>query len=139
MILILALVVVFSFLYYFVGWPYALGMSEYVSLNNNGSIQSENTWISIRNEYREFLDAIRARDYTGAFMEFFDILHATTKSLIVTFTAKIIYYHWLCWILLFPLLLPATIKLGYRYNKYKCIRNHSRINKDHVCIINRYL
>ncbi len=134
----LFIIVITFILYYLFGWSYSKGMSEYVKLNNNGSADCENMWQSIRDECHEFVEAIKTRNLSGIFMELFDILHVTTKSLIVTLMPKIIYYNKLCWIILFPFLLPATIKLGYRYNKYKCIRNHSRINKDHNCIINQY-
>ena len=133
------LVPIFSLLYYFYGWPYAKGMTEYVRLNNNGLIGCENTWHCIRDEYRELVDAIQSRKFLEAFFELFDVLHGTTKSFIVTLLPRKIYYHWLCWIIVFPFLMPATIKLGYRYNKYKCIRNHSRSNRNHKCVINKYI
>lgn len=126
-------------IYYFFGWSYSKGMSEYVRLNNNHSYECENTWKSVSSEYEELIEAIKAKNLWEIFMEFFDVVHVTIKSIIVTFTPRMFYYNRLLWIVMFPLLLPATIKLGHRYNKYKCIRNHSRNNKDHNCIINQYL
>lgn len=127
------------FLYYYYGWSYAIGACVYAKENNNGDAESENSWQTVRDEFEELKVAIIIRSPIEIFMEFFDVLHAIIKYLIVTFLPKSFYLHPICWLLVFPIVLPIGIKLANRYNKYKCIRNHYRSNKNHKCLLNKFL
>ena len=121
-------------LFYQSAWLYALGSSEYARLNNTD--HPEDTWKTILDETQEFLEAFRNRDCWNAFLEFFDVCHSLIKHLIIHSLPVRIYTHWFPWILIYPYLLPATLKLAYRYQKYGCIRNHARPNQSHRCRFN---
>ncbi|XWV25541.1 putative ORFan [Tupanvirus deep ocean] len=132
------LLIVIILLYYFYGWSYSKGAAEYARANNNGSSESEDCWQSVCDEYEELKYAVHTLNYWEIFMEFFDVLHASIKFVLVSFFPRIFYFHWLSWAIIFPFVLPASIKLGARYNKYKCIRNHARKNRNHKCLINKH-
>ena len=127
----LVLVLIIIFFYYWYGIPYAVGSAEYARLNNK---ENEDCWASVKDESKEFLQAIKEIKFIDIFLEFFDVVHAIIKYLIVKYLPENFYYHWVCWMLVFPFVLPASIKLGNRYNMYKCIRNHERPNLNHKCI-----
>ncbi|XWV26875.1 putative orfan [Tupanvirus soda lake] len=128
----------FIVLFYWFGWSYAIGAAEYARANNNGNTESENCWQSVCDEYEELKQAIRTFNCLEMFMELFDVVHATIKFILVTFFPRKVYFHWLSWAIIFPFVLPVSIKLGMRYSKYKCIRNHARRNRNHKCIINNF-
>lgn len=131
------IVIFILFYYYWYGVSYAVGSAEYAKENNNRSKEAENCWASVKDEFVELIQAIKEVKFIDIFLEFFDVVHAIMKYLIVNFLPQSVYYHWLCWMVVFPFVFPASVKLGNRYNKYKCIRNHSRPNRNHICSFNK--
>ena len=127
---------IFCFLYWFFAWDYAKGVTEYAQRNNKGINESSDCWQSVLDEYQELVDAFNQRNCSEMFMEFFDVVHGTIKYCLVTILPQKIYFHWLPWALIFPIVMPVGIKLAMRYKKYKCIRNHARSNENHKCINN---
>ena len=127
---------IFCFLYWYFAWDYAKGVSKYAQRNNKGVNESADCWESVLDEYEELIDAFNQRNYREIFMEFFDVIHGIIKYCLVTILPQKIYFHWLPWALIFPLVMPVAIKLAIRYKKYKCIRNHARSNRGHICINN---
>lgn len=124
--------------FYWYGVPYAIGSAQYARLNNNGTSESEDSWASVLEEYGELVKAVHLLSPHNIFLEFFDMLHAWIKFLIVCYLPKFFYFRWICWIIVFPLVLPASVKLARRYNKFMCIRNHGRPNLNHKCVLNKY-
>ncbi len=126
-------------LYYLYGYSYAQGAVVYACFNNAGTLESENSWQSVCDEYNELIDAINNYSIFDSIMEFFDVVHTLIKYFIVTYLPKIFYFNILCWLMVFPFIIPVGVKLGKRYQKNYCIRNHQRTNKDHICIYNKFL
>lgn len=132
------------FLYAKYGIFYAIGSAVYARDNNFKKsvnktpyfIPPENSWLSVKDEFYELVQAIKALEISDIFLEFFDVVHAFIKYLLVTYTPFEFYSHWICWLFVFILVLPIGIKLGTRFKKYGCIRNHSRINNCHICCRN---
>lgn len=133
------LLITIALVFYLFALPYAIGSAEYARNNNNGSKESEDCWQSVRDEYRELCEAIERRQLWEGLLEFFDVLHGVIKYCVVTYTPKWFYFHWFCWLLIFPFVLPISIKLGIRYRKWNCIRNHYRENANHKCVINDFI
>lgn len=131
-------VVLVFYHFYWYGIPYAIGSAQYARLNNNPSVMAEDCWLLVRKEYAEFINAVFALSPVNIFLEFFDTMHAIAKYFIINYLPKWFYFSWVCWIMVFPFFLPATVKFAWRYNKFKCIRNHSRPNTDHICILNKF-
>ena len=125
--------------YYWYGWPYAKGIAKYAKDNNNGSPGSEDAYQTILDEKKELMDAIKKCNPWEIFMEFFDVVQSVIKYLIVKYLPLPVYTNPFLWLGVFPFVMPAAIKLGHRYNKYGCIRNHARPNKNHICVVNQYL
>ena len=120
------------------GMNFAVGSAEYAKANNIITEPGcENPLSSVRDESRELFQAILDGEFGDVFLEFFDTLHSIIKFFIVTVLPEWIYCHWLCWFVVFPFVLPVSIKMANRYKKYKCIRNHSRPNANHICVVNR--
>lgn len=126
-------------IYYFYGLSYANGSAQYAMENNNGSTESEDPWKSVMDELAEFIESIKKCNIKDIFLEFFDVLHSIVKFIIVIFFPTTFYFSPLCWLIIFPFVMPAGIKLGHRYQKYGCIRNHARPNLNHCCHLNNKL
>lgn len=139
MIVEFLVLLLYIFFFYWYGISYARGSAIYARMNNNGSLDSEKCWDSVCDEYFELLKAIKIINIREIFLEFFDVCHALTKFLVIKYLPFNIYTKPICWLVIFPFILPATIKLGDRYNKYGCIRNHSRLNPNHKCQVNQYV
>lgn len=132
-------IIILAAIYYWYGWSYAIGIAKYARDNNNGSPESEDAYKTITDELQELRDAITQFNLWEIFMETFDVLQSIIKYYIVTYLPKKVYFCPALWLLVFPFVMPAAIKLGDRYNKYQCIRNHARTNKNHICVVNKYL
>ena len=124
--------------YYWYGFSYAKGSAEYASANNRGTKESEDCWQSVMDEHKEFVEAIEKLAWSEIFLEFFDVVHATIKYFIVNYLPQWFYFHWICWIIVYPFVLPVSVKLARRYNNKGCIRNHARPNINHKCIVNSF-
>lgn len=133
----IAILIILLYNYYKYGISYAIGSAEYARLNNT-AFRTNECWDSVKDEFYELTDAVNKLKIYDIFLEFFDTVHALIIYIIVKFMPELFYHHWLCWFIVFPFVLPASIKLGNRYNKYSCIRNHSRRNLDHSCFINSF-
>lgn len=131
--LIIVVLAPICYYYYQYGVLYAKGCAEYCRLNNDGSDEAEDCWESIREEARELTKACRTLSLKNIILEFFDFVHAMLTYLITTYLPEVIYYHWVCWFIIFPLTLPSAVKLAKRYKLYRCIRNHQRPNWNHKC------
>ena len=130
------LVLILALFYYWYGISYAKGSAEYAKANNNTLLESNEGWASVRDEYIEFVQAIKKVNIYDIFLEFFDVIHSVIKYLIIVYLPQRFYHNWICWAIVFPFVLLAGIKLGDRYNKFGCIRNHARPNLNHKCKFN---
>ena len=128
-------VIILFCLYLRWGLYYAIGMAEYVQMNNHPG--HETCWDSIAGEMMELLDAMVKLSPKDTFLEFFDVLHSITKYFIIDWMPKSISGNVFTWLFVFPFLLPVSIKLGSRYRQHMCIRNHSNPqNCNHYCRYN---
>jgi hypothetical protein len=79
--------------------------------------------------------------YFHVLLEFFDVVHAMTKYSLISVLPKDIMDTPYPWIVVYFVSLPSSIKLGYRYVKYGCVRNHAndgaKPRNDHVCCITK--
>jgi hypothetical protein len=132
------LFVILAVIYLVMGMDYANGMVKYITRNNkSGSNKTEETWDSIEAEIKELLEAIYDLSFINVILETADVIHAYIKHIILTYLPIGIYCHWLCWFIVFPFVLPASIKLASRHRKYGCIRNHKNVNNiKHNCDVN---
>jgi hypothetical protein len=131
-----------AYLYYRYGQYYAQGMCEYVRRNNIPGRGKEDRALpgheqcidSIINESRELKEAIYTCSPVNIFLEFFDVVQALTQSVIIERLPATVSCSWITWSLLFFFVLPVGIKLGSRYHRYRCIRNHANpANRRHIC------
>ena len=123
----------FLWLYNAYGRFYAEGSAEYASLNNVFP-HKENFLHSIKDESKELFYAILSFSLKETIMEFYDVLHSIMKYLVIKFLPERFFCSKLCWALVFPLVLPCSIKLAMRYKNYRCIRNHQNKNNcQHLC------
>ena len=134
------IIVIVVVLYWFYGISFAKGITNYIRLNNcesyNGVKNSkvEDTWQTVINEWIELKEAMIKLNPWEVILEGGDVLLALIKYNIIKFLPQVIYCNIWCWLLVFPLALPTTIKLGYRYEIYGCIRNHQNsFNRNHRC------
>jgi hypothetical protein len=125
----------FIFMILYICHNYARGMSKYISSNNlSSSNPRENTWDSVHNESIELIEAIREFSIKNVILEASDVIHGFIKHCIVKVLPEFVYSHWLCWIPVFFLVLPCTVKLGLRHAEAGCIRNHKNpANRGHIC------
>ncbi len=139
-IFLLSISILYTYLYIKYGYYYAKGSSEYARFNNTkGGCEYGIFHKSISNEFNEFLDAFTSYDLLGVIAEFCDVIHSIIKHYILIIFSEKIYCSTLLWSFVFFLILPCTIKLGIRYKKYKCIRNHYNVhNIHHKCNYNYY-
>lgn len=119
-------------LYYNYGYYYAIGSSEYAKCNNtkNGT-EYFNFFDSIVTEYAELKEACYNMSFYNIIMEASDVLHSITKYIVLSLFSEKIYCSPILWSILFFINLPCTIKLGSRYKKNNCIRNHKNSNNVH--------
>jgi hypothetical protein len=122
------------------GIHYVNGMAIYAKYNNTPSSEEnrytipEVCWDSVRNESNELIDAIVHLEFFNIILEGSDVIHALIKYFIIKLLPKKIYCDPVCWIPIFFIVPFATIKLGIRYKRYKCIRNHGNKNNcNHTC------
>ena len=114
-------------------FSYVAGITIYVRYNNTGK-EKEDVWQSVKEEWKEFCDEIKMFNFIEAFLELCDVIHVVIKYLLVEYLPQWFYCSYICWILVFPLVLPCTLKLGYRHKLYNCIRNHKNPNNcKHKC------
>lgn len=123
------------YLYYQYGYSFAKGMSIYISENNRrNSINREDTWKVMLHETEELFEAMANLDFVGVILEFGDVCNCVMKHIMITYFPECVASYILVWLLFFPFILPTSIKVGHRYNTYKCIRNHQNIgNLNHNC------
>ena len=115
---------------------YVLGITKYVRNNDVGD-GAENLWESVLSEWDEFCVEIKLFNIKDAFLEFCDVCHALIKYFIITYLPKWFYCSYFCWVLVCPLVLPCTLKLGKRHKMFNCIRNHKNPNNcNHKCDFN---
>lgn len=119
-------------LYVKFGIYYAQGMSSYTTLNCVGAY-SEDIASNIKDEFYELIDALKSCNIIDIILEFCDVIHNIIRYVIINGLHRRISCSTITWLLVFPFLLPCTIKLALRQKEHGCIRNHKRINSDHFC------
>lgn len=115
-------------------FAYAWGMAEYSSMNRKPK-QSQLKYLTgtLMDEVYELQGAIIYLKPIDIMLEAFDVLHSTIKLSIAYISLEALEVPGI-WILVFPLIFPVGIKHGYRFMRYKCIRNHqNKRNLDHRC------
>ncbi len=123
-------------LYIRFGIYYAKGLAEYARFNNVPP-NEENCWSSVTNESRELWDAVLHCNPVDIILEASDVIHALIKYAIINYLPQFLFCHMICWLPVFLLVLPCTIKLGSRYREHGCIRNHqNKGNRSHLCNYN---
>ena len=128
--------VLLLYLYLQYGLDYAVGSAEYTLLNNTvaSGQYKEVTWNNLCNEVKELRDALRAWSIVDIVLELGDVVHSIIKYSLIKYVPEWMYCSVLCWLLVFPFALSATIKCGIRYRQHKCIRNHrNKNNCNHQC------
>lgn len=119
----------------FVLWYYySIGMQDYVKRNNNGMPHSEKFWRPFRNEVIEAHQALMKCEIMEFILELYDVLQVILKFLIILVTPQCVHFNPLIWAMVYPFILPVSMKLGRRYKMNRCIRNHCRQNTNHHCI-----
>jgi adenylate kinase family enzyme len=113
---------------------YAKGMSHYIRLNN---IKKDDVSI-IKDKIIELKDV---RNPITLFCEVNNVIHEIIKCIVVRYFPSYIHKNRLFWTIIFPLVLPTSIKLGNRYSQNKCICDHTKdddvvVKYDHFCDIN---
>lgn len=123
---------------------YSIGMAEYARLNITRMSLMEDDLEVARRERRmilshlydecgEFGEAVIGLHCVDTILEFFDILQLVIKYLISLFSIDLLKNEFV-WMLVFPFILPASLKLGWRYLFNNCIRNHENPhNRGHMC------
>ena len=130
------------FLYCYAGIWYAKGMSIYIKYNNtipcenNNYSTKEDCWQCMWFEIDEFVEAVKLMQLFDIILEGGDVAHSFIKWFILRFFPDYVAGNFWVWIIVFPFVLPATLKLGRRYYNNGCIRNHKNKthNFDHSCI-----
>lgn len=123
-------------LYVYSGIWYAIGMAKYIENNykKNKKEEAQECWKSYLIELDELKEAFELESPIDIILEAGDVGHAFVKWWLITKLSKNILKRVWIWLLIFPLLLPCTIKLGRRHFNNCCIRNHKNSNNlDHVC------
>lgn len=136
--MIFFIIFVIIFLYCHSGFWYAKGMAKYIENNYRKSKNDEAQacWKSVLIEYEELKEALCMRSPIDIILEGGDVLHALIKwYLVKKLSVNTLKRIWI-WLLVFPLVLVCTIKLGRRYYYNGCIRNHKNPNnRDHLCFV----
>lgn len=135
------LIILFLSLYVYAGIWYAIGMSKYIENNYRKNKEQETPlaeaqecWKSYLIEFEELKEAFEFESPIDIILEGGDVIHAFIKWFLVKNLSKNILGRMWIWLLIFPLVLPCTIKLGRRYLNNGCIRNHkNKNNLDHIC------
>lgn len=123
-------------LYIRFGIYYAKGMAEYARFNNVPP-NEENCWSSVANESRELWEAILCCNPMDILLEASDVIHALIKYIVINYLPRFLFCHIICWLPVFLVVLPCSIKLGNRYREHRCIRNHqNKGNRNHLCKYN---
>ena len=130
------------FLYCYAGIWYSIGMSIYIRYNNtipnknNNYSTQEDCWKCMWFEIDEFIEAVKLKQPVDIILEGGDVAHSFIKWLILKFFPDYLAGNFWVWFIVFPFVLPATLKLGRRYYYNNCIRNHKNKihNIDHSCI-----
>ena len=123
-------------LFYCYGIDYVNGMVIYVTANNLPSNEKERCWDSVEAESKELYEAIYQCSLIDIILESSDVGHALIKHFVIKYIPSKIFCHWLCWVPAFFIVLPCTIKMARRYQKYGCIRNHKNPNnRNHICSV----
>jgi len=130
--LIIFNIVVFSYYYY--------GMKTYIKYNNSEYAKElkygmEKLECPIVDEYAEFIESIKKREYVNSFMEFFDYIHSISKVFVMRTFPEYIYMTFIPWFFVFIISYPVSVKLAYRYFRYGCIRNHLNKKINHNCSV----
>ena len=115
---------------------YSIGMTEYAIKNNIDGQEMESIRIyeSMMDEVHELIVEFNKRDIIGMFMEFYDVFHSICKYLVVKYLSLDLVMKWYFWFLLYWFVVPASLKHGYRFLRYRCIRNHNnKSNLNHKC------
>lgn len=127
-------------LYAYRGYWYAKGMATYVQFNNtppsekNRQTEPERCWDSVKTESGELWEAVREMSVREIILEASDVAHALVKWFIIRFFPERWHAKIWIWLIVFPFILPCTMKLGARYKKFGCIRNHKNSNNcGHTC------
>jgi hypothetical protein len=116
---------------------YANGMAKYAARNNNFSLDhQESCWQSVKDETHEFIAEVLKCNLFSAIEELVDVIHASIKMICINILPQFVIFAPYIWYFIFPFVLPVSIKLARRYEKFGCIRNHNRINSNHKCEIN---
>lgn len=117
------------------GYNYCKGITEYIYFNNRPhDKEKENSLDTIIDELIELCEAIYQFDIIEIILELSDVIHAIIKYIFINYLPINIFCCWICWIPVFFLVLPCTIKLGNRFKNNQCIRNHNNLNNcNHKC------
>ena len=115
---------------------YIVGMSEYVRLNNRKErhIEIKHVYAAFQEELHELQEAIHNKDLVGIFLEAFDCIHSYIKYIFTKWLPISLEMNPIVWIPVFFIVLPVSVKHGYRYLNHGCIRNHgNKNNLGHIC------
>lgn len=126
------------FLYYWYGLSYSKGCSEYAKENYYMPNQNKLLQSVLKKELLKFINTAKSFSFLGIFLGFFDVVHSLIVLAMYNIMPRILYCNFIIWLFIFPLALPSCIKSAHRYNKYGCIRNHSKKNNDHICTLILY-
>lgn len=136
--LIIIIIFILLILYFHSGIYYSRGMVEYAIYNNISQQglkwKQEDFKQSIINEIFELIEAIKQYQLFDIILELFDVFHSVIKYIIISIMPQYIYCNIILWSIVYFFVLPCSIKLGNRFKKYNCIRNHkNKNNRDHNC------
>jgi len=123
---------IFLIPYHYIIKHYIEGMTEYIKYNNENLL--EESLKSTKGESIELYEAIIDLNMKEIINEFCDVFHIMIKMVMIIILPNRMIMNKYCWIPLFCLCPIAAWKLGSRYKKNHCIRNHTNArNLDHNC------
>lgn len=115
---------------------YCIGISTYFRMNRKLTFKEEvNTVYQMcKNETNELIEELRNLRPVCILFELNDVVHVYIELLFVLILPTDWMESILVWMPLFWVAPFTTIKLGHRYIKHGCIRNHKNTNNlDHKC------
>lgn len=122
---------------------YAIGMAEYSRMNIVKNIddtdiaalrrEKERIVGHLHDELNELVEAMDRKQAFDVVLEAFDVGQLLIKYAIACHSLLLLENE-VVWMVVFPIVFPTGIKLGWRYAIHRCVRNHKNVNNlSHWC------
>lgn len=111
---------------------YCYGMARYAELNSSADDEEKRCKHALDDELDELQNEIDKGNVPAAVLEFFDVLTAQYKLLVVRHFGKAWLSSYFVWVPSYFFALPAGLKLARRQYLHGCVRSH-RNQSRHRC------